>query len=86
MTNLNRLSKLERAANEHRRQRKQKPLTDYSHLTDEELNSLYKSEMVRLQSEPSPEYEGMTDQQLSDLYMLQIKSGNDQAKKSKKVK
>ena len=86
MTNLNRLSKLERAANEHRRQRKQKPLTDYSHLSDEELNSLFENEMVRLQSEPSPEYEGMTDQQLSDLYMLQIKSGNDQAKKSKKVK
>ena len=86
MTSQNRLSKLEKQANEHRRQRRQKPLTDYSHLSDDELNNLYQGEIEKILAEPSPEYAGMTDQELSDLYMRDIQFGNDRAKKSKKVK
>ena len=82
--NSSRLSKLEIASNEHRRQRKQKPLRDYSSLSDEELNSLYQKEVDKIMAEPSPEYEGLTDQELSDLYLQQIQDGN--RKNAKKLK
>ena len=83
MSNLNRLAKLEIAANFHRRQRKKKPLTDYSHLSDEELNSLYEGELEKMMAEPNP-WEGWTDQQMSDLYMQSIQEGN--RKNAKKLK
>ena len=85
MSNLNRLSKLEKISNEHRRQRKQRPLTDYSHLSDEELKNLFEREVDKLSLEPSP-YSNMSDQQLSDIYMIQIQAGNAKAKNDKKVK
>lgn len=85
MSNLNRLAKLELATNEHRRQRKQKPLTDYSTYTDEELKNLFDIEVAKMALEPSP-YAGMSDQELSDLYMQSIQEGNRKAKKVKAVK
>ena len=75
--------KLELAVNEHRRQRKQQPLIDYSDLSDEDLNSLFKDEIVKIMAEPSP-YAGMTDGQLSDIYMQHIQEGN--RKNAKKLK
>lgn len=83
MSNLNRLAKLEKQANENRRKRKQKPLTDYSHLSDEELNSLYQGELEKMLAEPSPDYSQLTDQELSDLYMVTIQQDNNRAKKLK---
>ena len=75
MIKLSRLKKLEIAANENRRQKRQRPTIDYSLLTDDELNSLYNREIEKINSEPSP-YAGMTEQELSDLYMQQIQEGN----------
>ena len=85
MSNLNRLQKLESTSNESRRKRHKKPLKDYSNYSDEELNSLFENEMVKLSLEPSP-YAGMTDQQLSDIYMAHIQAGNRKAKNDKKIK
>ena len=83
MSNLNRLAKLELAANEHRRQRKQRPMIDYSTYTDEALKSLYEGELEKMMIEPNP-WEGWTDQQMSDLYMKSIQEGN--RKNDKKLK
>ena len=83
--NLSRLAKLETEVKEHRRQKKQKPLRDYSAMSDEDLKALFEDEMVKLMSEPSP-YAGMSDQQLSDIYMEQIQEGNRKAKDLKRVK
>ena len=85
MSSSNRLARLEIAANENRRKRKQKPLKDYSDLSDEDLNNLYQDEMVKLSLEPSP-YSGMSDQQLSNIYMAQIQAGNAKAKNDRKLK
>ena len=83
LSNLNRLAKLEKVTNDHRHQKKLRPLRDYSELSDEELKNLFEREVDKLMIEPNP-YEGMTDQQLSDLYMEQIKAGN--RKNTKKLK
>ena len=82
MSNLNRLAKLEKATNDHRHQKKLRPLSDYSELSDEELKNLFDIEVDKLMAEPSP-YAGMSDHQLSDLYMESIKAGNAKAKKQK---
>lgn len=83
MSSTSRLARLEIAANENRRKRKQKPLTDYSSLSDEELKSLYEGELEKMMAEPNP-WEGWTDQQMSDLYMKSIQDGN--RKNDKKLK
>ena len=83
MSSTSRLARLEIAANENRRKRKQKPLTDYSSLSDEELKSLYEGELEKMMAEPNP-WEGWTDQQMSDLYMKAIQDGN--RKNDKKLK
>ena len=83
MSSTSRLARLETAANENRRKRKQKPLTDYSSLSDEDLKSLYEGELEKMMAEPNP-WEGWTDQQMSDLYMKSIQEGN--RKNDKKLK
>ena len=83
MSSTSRLARLEIAANENRRKRKQKPLTDYSSLSDEELKSLYEGELEKMMAEPNP-WEGWTDQQMSNLYMKSIQEGN--RKNDKKLK
>lgn len=81
--NLARLVKLEKAANEYRRQkqRRQKSDIDFSTLTDEELDDLYVEYVINHPFPPTTRYDGLTEHQLSDLYMSDIRAGQRKFKK-----
>ena len=88
MTKLTRLKKLEIAANEHAREKREKP-KDYSYLqdlTDQELNDLFNREVEKIPHDHS--LDGLSEQELSELYLSEIKKGQvsheRSTKKSKK--
>ena len=83
MSNHSRLLKLEKAANEFRKQksRRQKSDIDFSTFSDDELDSLYAEYVINHPFPNTTRYDGLNETQMSELYMSDIRAG--QLKNSK---